>query len=339
MKKVMIVILALSLLLSLCACGSGTETTTPNIENTEANSTPNVTDPSPEATTPEETILTESEGLSFVLSNDGASYEVAGRGSCEDAVLVIPSEYSGMPVTGIVERAFYECYPLQKVIIPNSVTTIGDRAFNDCPNLISVTISESVTKIGELAFPNEALEDITVAEGNSVYHSVDNCVIETATKTLVVGCDTSIIPTDGSVTSIGCGAFAGCEFDTFVVPDVITSIGEMAFTYCPNLTAITIPDSVEFIDDCAFRGCRSLASIVIPEKVTTLENQMFEDCDSLIRIFLPNGIKDISTSYLGHCRNLRDINYNGTIEQWNAVNICNEFDGVTIHCTDGDITT
>ena len=103
-------------------------------------------------------------------------------------------------------------------MIPNSVTSIEAWAFDGCTGLTN----------------------ITVAEGNSVYHSAENCIIETASKTLVVGCKTSIIPTDGSVTSIGNYAFRGCTGLTSVtIPDNVTSIGSSAFSRCSSLTSIT----------------------------------------------------------------------------------------------------
>ena len=52
-----------------------------------------------------------------------------------------------------------------------------------------------------------SIKSITVEEGNPIYHSAGNCLIETATKKLVLGSDNSVIPNDGSVTSIGMDAF------------------------------------------------------------------------------------------------------------------------------------
>jgi len=55
-------------------------------------------------------------------------------------------------VTEIENSAFYECYYLTAITIPNSVTIIGNLAFANCSSLTYVTISNSVTSIGDGAF-------------------------------------------------------------------------------------------------------------------------------------------------------------------------------------------
>ena len=134
-------------------------------------------------------------------------------------------------VTSIGDYAFRFCSGLTSITIPDSVTSIGEGAFLFCTSLTSVTIPDSVTSMGVGVFNGcSGLTSIIVVEGNSKYHSEGNCIIETETKTLILGCKTSVIPTDGSV----------------------TSIGEYAFALCTGLTSITIPDSVTSIDVAAF---------------------------------------------------------------------------------------
>ena len=227
-----------------------------------------------------------SEGLEYSLNSDETGYTVTGIGSCTDKELIIPSEYNSKPVTSIDNEAFKGCTGLASVTIPDSVTSIGDYAFRFCSGLNRVTIPNSVTSIGEGAFlfcnsltsvtiPDSVtsmgfgafngcsgLTSIIVVEGNSKYHSEGNCIIETETKTLILGCKTSVIPTDGSVTSIGEYAFAlYTGLTSITIPDSVTSIDVAAFAYCTGLSSITIPDSVTSISAYAFYECTGLTSI------------------------------------------------------------------------------
>ena len=170
----------------------------------------------------------------------------------------------GGSVTSIGESAFANCDSLKSITIPDSVTSIDEYAFSRCNSLASIVIPESVTNIGNGVFYGcSSLASIVVEEGNTVYHSDGNCIIETDSKTLVVGCKNSVIPSDGSVTSIGEDAFFHCySLTSIVIPDSITSIGNFAFGYCSSLTSINIPDSVTSIGDSAFYGCSLLENII-----------------------------------------------------------------------------
>ena len=167
-------------------------------------------------------------------------------------------------VTRIGGSAFWCCSGLTSITIGNGVTSIGNWAFQGCSGLTSVTIPDSVTGIGSGAFSGcSGLTSIVVKEGNSKYIAKDNCLIDTSTSTLVLGCKTSVIPNDGSVTSIGDSAFSGCTGLTSVtIPDSVTSIGSYAFYDCTGLTSVTIPDSVTSIGSSAFYGCYKLVEVI-----------------------------------------------------------------------------
>lgn len=146
----------------------------------------------------------------------------------------------GNRVTSLGEEAFCYCSGLTSITIPDSVISIGNYAFQGCTGLTSVTILDSVTGIGYRAFCNcGGLTSIVVKEGNSKYIAKDNCLIDKSTATLVLGCKTSVIPTDGSVTSIGDWAFNGCSGLTSVtIGNGVTSIGSYAFEVCSKLKRI-----------------------------------------------------------------------------------------------------
>ncbi len=145
-------------------------------------------------------------------------------------------------VTSIENGAFRGCEGLTTISIPNSVTNIGWMAFYYCTSLTAISIPNSVTTIGHSAFAScYSLTSIVVENGNTVYDSRENCnaIIETATNTLMQGCNTTVIP--NSVTSIGMYAFSGCTgLTSITIPNSVTRIGDRAFMSCNGLTSITV---------------------------------------------------------------------------------------------------
>ena len=223
---------------------------------------------------------------------------------------------------GIADYAFSYCDGLTSITIPDSVVSIGDKAFSRCSGLTSVTIPNSVTSIGYALFSGcSNLTSISVDVGNTRYHSDGNCLIETATKILIAGYENSVIPSNGSVTSIGSNAFSGCSSLTRItIPDSVTRIGHFAFYDCSSLTRITIPDSVTSIGDWAFADCERLINITISDSVTSIGDRAFS-----------------------YCSGLTSINFNGTKAQWNAIPKGSDWkydvpSSCKVYCTDGTIS-
>jgi hypothetical protein len=156
----------------------------------------------------------------------------------------IPSDGS---VTTIANYAFRGQTELKSFTVPHGITTIRSDAFFDCTNLSSFHLSDTVTKLSPNFKNNfKSITTLTVDENNPVYHSSGNCIIETASKTLVRGCSTSTIPADGSVTSIGYSAFYySRDLTDLIIPSAVSQIGSDCLRNCKDLKSVTIlnPDA------------------------------------------------------------------------------------------------
>ena len=222
-----------------------------------------------------------------ISSSANNAVEVTYRGTYSDEYyneytdsVVIPESvtYNGTTysVTSIGFYAFYDCYGLTSITIPNSVTSIGVAALRYCTGLTSVEIPNSVTSIGGSAFYEcSGLTSITIP--NSVTSIGDDAFVFCSGLTSVE------IP--NSVTSIGGGVFYGCTGLTSIeIPNSVTSIGDYAFYNCTGLTSITIPNSVTSIGGYAFYNCTGLTSITIPNSVTSIGGYAFYNCTGLTSI-------------------------------------------------------
>ena len=108
------------------------------------------------------------------------------------------------------------------------------------------------------------------------------------------------------------------------------------------ITAGTVQPKPKSIGRNAFHGCHGFTNLTIPQGVRNISTEIFFGCKNLTTVTLPTGINNIEDAAFAYCLALTDINYNGTIQQWNAINKnLHWFIGqknFTIHCTDGDIT-
>ena len=194
---------------------------------------------------------------------------------------------------------------LSEIILPDTLTTIGSEAFVNT-SLREIRIPKNVTKIGEGAFIGNDPQSIVVDEGNTAYHSNENCLIETASKKLILGCGNSIIPDDGSVTSIGDGAFYDCDSLTGItIPEGVTSIGDGAFYWCDSLESVTLPDSLTSIGEYAF-GESAVKNINIPNGVKSIGDAAFNST-LITNITIPAGLISIGSSAFSWCTSLASI--------------------------------
>ena len=158
----------------------------------------------------------------FEYTVENGKATITGCNESISGELVVPSTLGGYPVTSIGDQAFYWCYSLTSVVIPEGVTSIGDEAFYWCESLTSVTIPSSVTSIGNYAFQLVGGSfDSSTAKTVSVYIT-----------DIAAWCNINFEDYYSNPLWYGGNLYLNNELvKDLIIPEGVTSIGDYTFKY------------------------------------------------------------------------------------------------------------
>ena len=267
----------------------------------------------------------------YELAEDGKSYIVTDVGD-KQKEFEIKAEHKGLPVTEIGEKAFKDTKNLEKVVIPEGVTTIGKNAFENS-SVKEVVIPSTVTVITEGAFKNcDALEEIVIPDTVTKIESYAFYACDSVKK----------ISIGKGVTYIGRESFAGCvnvekiyynpvyceavliETDangkkTYNIRHAFYAVGTKA-----NSCVLTIGKDVTYISmgmfyDTslqAFDDESGLTGLVFEEGsvCATIGESAFQAENAIEQIIMPNSVTAIQAYAFAGCEELV-IYYEGTKAQ------------------------
>ena len=165
----------------------------------------------------------------------------------------------------------------QKNALASNLNEMGVEASS------SEKLNTLVPKVLDILKPSGTIE-ITENGGYNVAEYKEANVNVVSKLPQVVDKSVTTITADdlAGATEIGKYAFSYCSNLTSVtIPEGVTSIGSYAFYYCGDLTSITLPSTLTSIGPSAFYRCGGLTSITIPEGVTSIGNSAFQYCTSL----------------------------------------------------------
>ena len=155
------------------------------------------------------------------------------------------------------------------VVLDEGVESVQSNAFALLYSStgVSVSLPASLKKVSEMAFTG-TVSSISVASGNTVYDSRDNCnaVVEKATNTLVLACKATTI--SSTVTAIGKHAFHTLSMPaSFTIPTSVTFIDDHAFfktTFAGNISTSNVTKiAQEAFAYSAFNGTLTLGSKLV----------------------------------------------------------------------------
>ncbi len=252
------------------------------------------------------------EGLLFSLLAGGTAYEVTGIEDTSRSEIYIGATHEGLPITRIGSGAFQGQHSLEKVVMANGIEEIGEYAFQDCFSLEHVRFSQQLSTIEKYAF----------------YQCTD--------------LQSVVFPS--SLKTIGSYAFGACyalESLCFAEGSLLERIENNAFLVCIRLKDCNLSQNTRltFLGENAFHTCTDLTVVILPDSLTECGDAAFYVCRELRKIRLPKAISKLPQFLLTNCGKLENVVYDGTVEEWLALekdnNWCDASATCKITCTDG----
>lgn len=177
-----------------------------------------------------------------------------------------------------------------EIIIPNTISIVGGYQFYGFKNIKDITISSYVEKIGYYAF-------FSCYNLENIYYNGtpdDWCNINMESSPMECANNIYFIDRNGTIEHNG--------------------------KYYKKITELVVPDSISEICDGLFMNF-SMNKVVISNGINKIGIRAFSCCDNLTEIVIPNSIKDICFDSFGGCLNLSKVYYEGTIDEWQEINI------------------
>lgn len=109
------------------------------------------------------------------------------------------------------------------------------------------------------------------------------------------------------------------------LPEGLTSVGNMAFYDCYNLTAVTLPASVKDIGKLAFCQCRNITILNLNTGLVSIGRSAFEQCEKLPDLRLPDTLTSLGYHAFYHCALLKYVCVPTSVKDMS--------DGVFAQCT------
>ena len=276
------------------------------------------------------------EVLISIVTPTGSFLKKIGKGAFANCSNLQQIDFTSSQIEEIEEKAFFQCFMLNKVRFPSNLKKLGEKAFYNNTVLESVELGKSLEKIGTKAFYRcIRLQSIQLPKGLKYLSSEGNEEEQgavfyecTSLKNVQIG--------DG-ITKIPEKTFYGCSaLEKIDLPNTVTEIGEKAFSHCSSLMEIQFPkklkiieygafyrciqlkqllfpeslqniESAEYDGNATFGSCFALTDVVFGEKIQTIGNSAFEGCESLRTVILPASIKKVYDNAFKNCTELKSI--------------------------------
>lgn len=196
------------------------------------------------------------------------------------------------------------------VEIANCECVLEDYAFESC-GIRELSVSESTIEIGKSAF--SYCDDLAKTEfKNSVVEISEYAFYDT-------GDDMELIFTS-CTTDVDDYAFASCGVLTINADDGKITVGESAFSYCDDLTDITIEADSLSLGSYSFYNCSSLMNVTLAadseedSPAMVIDENAFSS-SSVQNVILSQGSIELGDSAFSYCEDLTNVEIGGNLSK------------------------
>lgn len=216
-------------------------------------------------------------------------------------------------ITDIGWNAFCYFYDLETIVIPASVKQIDEKALYYLNSLTDIYYCGTETQWNEIIIDenNDTFENVRIHYNTPTGKCGDNLtwvLDETTGELTIIGTGAMIDYKESyNGTSTAPWYSKKSQIKSLTIGDAVTSIGNMAFWYCDNLTNVTLGKNIESIGDWSFYKCTKLTNIAINNNLKNIGERAFSYCSALSNITFPNSLTVIENSAFYKCTNLANL--------------------------------
>ncbi len=242
----------------------------------------------------------------------------------------------GTGMNRLTSQTFMNCTNLTELTIPGTIKTIENSAIRNNLKLKTLTFNEGVETIANGACPDNAVQTLNLP--TSLRTIGDNAFIR----------NRSLLTVDipEGVIHIGNGAFSYCEQLTELsISSTIQTIGYSIAAYDRNLKTIQVDsqnqyfislDNVLYSIDCTrllvFPAYHSAFEYVVNSNVTSIDREAFTYLLRLTKVVLPASIQFIGAYAFRMSNTLTTLEYLGNQNQFKNITYKETIDEIDITC-------
>lgn len=199
--------------------------------------------------------------------------------------------------------------------ITSQNTSSSDRA---------ITVTRTYTYTDEESVQHTETVTGTIIQHGMPFHITYHINIpEGGTTTGVTIYNSGIVPSqlwiNGNVATVG-NTQDLQEGDNLI--QVAFSTNEIPASFLSGLTninSVTITDLTTSVGSQALKNCTGITSLVLGSSLQTIGSEAFYGCTGITSINIPSSLATSNIGAFGECSNLTQVRYEGTIDEWCAI--------------------